>query len=233
MNIACLSLAGHLFASVHRKKNTFMGFKPSTKAGSFTLAPAGNHPARCYGVVDLGHHMATYQGKEQGLRLKALLLFEFPTKLHKFDENKGEEPFTLTLRVTNSLSEKGNLRPILESWTGRQYTPEWEETFQLDKVLGWPAMVQVAHKDKENGDKFAKIITVAQVPDGLVVPPAILKPFAYSVEEGRNEKFKSLPQWIQEECNKCDEWKPKPQSEVEAASAAPSGGPSTKPGNPF
>jgi hypothetical protein len=199
-----------------------MGFEHSTKSGSFSLAPAGNHPARCYGVIDLGHHLETYQGKEIGERKKALLLFEFPTKKHVFDEKKGEEPYTLSIKVTNSLHEKGKLRPLLESWRGAPYTNESIKKFTIDKLIGKTALANVAHKDKTDGDKFAKIVALTPVPDGMVVPDAILPTLLFSVDWGRNhETFKLLPKWIQEECNKCIEWQPKTESQSEVENGAP------------
>lgn len=214
-----------------------MGFQAETKGGNFTLAPVGNHIARCYGVIDLGHQLETYQGKEIGVRKKALFLFEFPTKLHVFEEGKQPEPFTLSIKVTNSLGEKSKLRPMLEAWTGAQYNPKWEKVFSIDKMLGKEAMAQVSHKEKQDKSKFAKIVAVTQVPEGLVVPPPILKPILYSVDQGRNDPiFKTLKQWIQDECNKCTEWQPSQASaEAETANGAPdaTGGPEDDDSNPF
>lgn len=213
-----------------------MGFEPETKSGNFALAPAGNHVARCYGVIDLGHQIETFQGKEIGERKKALILFEFPTKLHVFEEGKKPEPFTLSIKVTNSLHEKGKLRPLLEAWTGKQYTPEWEKKFSLDKLLGRPGLAQVSHKDKENGDKFAKIVAVTQVPEGLVVPDQIMPKVLYSIDQGRDAVYDSLPKWIKEECNKCVEWQPKKntaQAEVENGAPDAAGSPEEENDNPF
>jgi hypothetical protein len=214
---------GHLSLGSHKFKYTFMGFNVETKGGNFALAPVGNHVARCYGVIDLGHQMETFQGKEIGERKKALFLFEFPTKLHVFEEGKPPEPFTLSIKVTNSLGEKSKLRPMLESWTGSVYKPSWEKSFSIDKMLGKPCMAQVSHKEKQNKDKFAKIVAVTQVPDGLVVPPPIIPTVLYSVDQGRNDPiFKTLKKWIQEECNKCTEWQPSQTSQqAEVANGAP------------
>lgn len=213
-----------------------MGFQVETKGGNFTLAPAGNHVARCYGVIDLGHQKETFEGKDIGERKKALFLFEFPTKLHVFEEGKPAEPFTLSIKVTNSLSEKGKLRPLLESWTGAVYNPSWEKKFSIDKMLGKPGMAQVSHKEKQNKDKFAKIVAVTQVPEGLVVPAAIIPPFLYSIDQGRNDPvFKNLKKWIQEECNKCLEWQPAQNSQAEVAGGAPdaAGSPEEDGSDPF
>lgn len=213
-----------------------MGFESKT-GGNVVLIPTGNHVARCYMVVDLGHHHEEFQGKDVGDRKKVRIGFEFPTKKHVFNPDKGEEPFTLSIKLTNSMHEKGKLRPMMEAWRGKPYNEETLSKFRIDKIIGQPALVTVSHKPRNDGSgSIAKIVTVAPLVEGMICPPAVLPTVLYTVDWGRNhEVFGKLPKWLQEECSQCLEWKPKTgEQESEVANGAPEGNTSGEEGeSPF
>jgi hypothetical protein len=222
-----------------------MGFNIQ-KGGNFTLCPAGTHVARCYMVIDLGHQPVIFQGKVQKPRRKVRIGFEFPTLLHVFDEAKGKEPYTLSKAQALSYHEKASLRPMLNSWRGKPLTEEQlygvfengkkikDPTFSIDKVLGAPAMVSVIHEKKADGSSVAKISSVTQLPaeiagTPIVCPPAVIKPILFTVDDGPNEKFKTLPDWIRDECAKCVEWAGKPTGEPGAHAQAQDAGSAPEP----
>lgn len=193
-----------------------MGFAPPKASANFTPTPAGTHVARCCQVIDLGTHPEEFQGESKGDKQKIRLGFELPLKKHVFHTEKGEEPFMIGVEYTYSLHEKAKLRKHLEAWRGKPYTPESLLKFDPTKLIGQPCLITVIHEKKADGNTVAKVTAITQLVEGMQVPPAILPTLIYSVDEGRNETFKKLPQWIQEKCSQCIEWRPKSPTEEAA-----------------
>lgn len=203
-----------------------MGFNLK-KGGNFTLAPAGTWPARCQMVIDLGMQPTEYMGQKKAPVQRIRIGFELPFNLHVFDEKRGQEPFTLSRAFTNSLGDKSALKPILNAWRGRplddidikggERNGQKVEPFTFVKLLGAPALITVVHEPKKSdGSMVAKISSISKLPleiagQKIVLPPAILKPILYSIDQGPNHPdFKLLPEWIQEDCARCIEWTNQP-----------------------
>lgn len=70
-----------------------------------TMVPEGTHVGRCYAVVDLGTHHEEWKGKPK-TRRKVILSFEFPSQMHVFKEEEGEQPMGRSKTFTNSLGRK-------------------------------------------------------------------------------------------------------------------------------
>lgn len=119
-------------------------------------APAGVHAGVCCDVVDLGMVTTPWGEKPQ---------VELRFQLSKTDADGRR--FLVLRRFTNTLSEKGNLRPFLESWFGREITDrEAEEGIDLEDIcLGLPALLQVVHV-KPSDKIYANIKTIMPLPDG-------------------------------------------------------------------
>lgn len=122
----------------------------------FAPAPSGVHSGACCDVVDLGLVTTPWGEKPQ---------VELRFQLGKSDADGRR--FLVLRRFTNTLSEKGNLRPFLESWFGREITDrEAEEGIDLEDVcLSIPALLQVVHVESQ-GKVYANIKTVMPLPDG-------------------------------------------------------------------
>jgi hypothetical protein len=74
--------------------------------------------------------------------------------------DKGKR-FTLSLFLSDSLHEKSNLRKVLRSWRGADFSPEERaKPFDPEVVVGKQARVTVAHVTKSDGSVYAKIISV-------------------------------------------------------------------------
>lgn len=164
-------------------------------------------------VIDEGTHEESYMGEAKDPVQKCRIGFELPLRKHIFNEEKGEEPFTLSVQFTYSMHEKAKMRKFLVSWRGKEYTPESLTKFLkggIPLLLGQPALINVIHVDKKSSEgKFAKIVTAMPLPEGMICPPAILPPIKYSQEQGRDAVFQSLSKWLQEEIAQCIEWRPK------------------------
>jgi hypothetical protein len=118
---------------------------------AFAPAPAGMHRAICCDVVDLG--MVTGQF---GTKHKVRIIWQ--TEMCMPDG----KPFMVDQRYTLSLDERSNLRKDLETWRGRQFTLEEAAGFDLERLIGTPCGLLVAHKPKTQrpGEVFANVQAV-------------------------------------------------------------------------
>jgi len=172
--------------------------------GDFAQAPEGNHVARCIHVVDLGTQHSEYQGKPVS-RQQVLLTWELP------DEPMDDGlPFIVSAFLTNSLSEKSAMRPMLESWRGKKFNDEELRGFDLNNVLNKPAMVSVVHNDKGK----AKVSAVAAMPKGGKCAPAVNDIYSYWIEEHDEKVYDKIGNGLKKMIEASDEWKamqkPKP-----------------------
>lgn len=163
----------------------------------FELAPAGNHIAVCYSIVDLGIQVGDYQGRETK-RHKVRLAWELSSELMA-----DGRPFSIAKKYTASLSKTGNLLPDLESWRGRPFTPDELKGFDLKNVLGAPCMLNIIHGiNSDNGRKYAKINSIAQLPRGMQRPMLINKTFFFSLTDADAiEKYNTMEDWLKKLIN--------------------------------
>lgn len=168
----------------------------------FEQASAGNHVARCVGMIDLGTQQSDYQGKTTHAR-KIVLRFELPNELIADGEYAGR-PFIVGKFYTASLSEKANLRKDLESWRGRPFTPEELAGFDSKNILDKPCMVNVVHTEKGK----AKIASIAPIPKGMQTPPRINDLLYFSLErdEFDGKIYEGLSDFYKGEILKSPEW---------------------------
>lgn len=173
-----------------------------TGGKEFEQASAGNHVARCIGMIDIGTHQSEYQGKTTYAR-KIVLRFELPNELMSEGDYAGK-PFLVSKYYTASLSEKANLRKDLESWRGRPFTQQELAGFDSKNILDKPCMVNVVHTEKGK----AKIASIAPVPKGLDVPPRVNNILHFSLERGEfsADTFEGLSDYYKGEIMKSPEW---------------------------
>ena len=182
-----------------------MGLKLKDDGGNFTPAPAGNHVAICYGVLDLGtqHNDAfNYEGKAVPASDKPqiLLMFEFP---HEMIEIEGEtKPAMISHFYNASFNEKATLRLHLEAWRGRQFSEEELCGFDISALLGKPCMVNVVHK--ENGK--AKIAGIAAMVKGMEVPAVTNTLVSFDMDNYDQAVFDKISEGIQNIIKRSPEW---------------------------
>lgn len=169
----------------------------SNGGGDFPLAPAGNHVALCYAVVDLGEHESEWQGKTTWKR-RVRLAWELCDEVME-----DGRPFSVSKEYTLSLNEKANLRHDLEAWRNRPFTDEELEGFDVFAVLGAPCMVQVVHQKRRSGEgAYEKVAAVTSVPKGTAKRKAVNSLMRFSLEEdGAEAAFAALPEWLQKRIN--------------------------------
>jgi len=172
----------------------------SKGAGSFTPVPTGMHLARCFRIVDLGTQKSSWQGKEK-LTRKILMQFE----IHSEDASgnpllteKGE-PLSISKRYTLSLNENAILCKDLESWRGAAFTPSERNGFNLEKLLGFWAMLNVTKSTGNDGKEYTNIETINPVPQQIKkagLPEGHNEMMIYSIENSPQEVFEKLSEGV-------------------------------------
>lgn len=192
-------------------------------SGDFKPAPEGTHLARCISVVSLG----TQTSELYAAAYKVLIGWELPNETIEYGE--GNSPMVVSKEYTLSLHKKATLRQHLESWRGKAFSGDELKGFPIEKVLGVPCLVNVIHKTTENGT-FARVAGVSALPKGTNCPEAHHKLIHFEIEHGKNDTFKSLPEWIQKKIHACEEWVPRPANRTEPVPNTPSSAPCNEQG---
>lgn len=164
----------------------------------FDPVPAGMQHAICYGVIDLGTQPSMnpqFKPKHQ-----VCLTWELPTERYDFEKDgvKKNLPRAISSTFTLSLSPKGNLRPMLESWRGRQFTEEELKGFEMKNVLGANCLLNIIHEKKE-AKVYANVQTVSPLMKGTSSRKAENPLLYWSLDEHPADlNFPpGLPEWLQ------------------------------------
>ena len=165
--------------------------KAPFKTEGFELAPAGNHLARIYGLVDIGMQETNFGEKHE-----IYVLWELPLELDK----KGEV-HTKAKRYTLSLNEKANLCKMIEGLLGRKLSNEQKEIFDFSKLVGKECMVSITHDDGNDGKQYANIHSVTPVARGMTVPAQLNPSVYFDLDDFNPADFESLPEWVRDKIN--------------------------------
>ena len=162
------------------------------------LIPAGNYIARCYQMLHIGTVMEEYMGEKKPMN-KVRIGWELPTELKVFSEEKGEQPFVISQEYTLSMGEKANLRKMLASWRGKDFTEEQAKCFDITNLIGVPCMVNIIHKLSKDGSKtYQTISSVTPLPKGINCPEQINKTAILQYDDFDDVLFNSLPDFIKD-----------------------------------
>ena len=166
--------------------------------------PAGTYFGVCCSIIGMGTTYNPAFGKKQA---KVLFVWELPDERIEID---GESvPRTISETYTMSLSEKSNLRKMLEGWRGVPFTPEELKGFGLSRVLGKQCLVSTLLKQKQDGSEFAKITGITRVPRGMFAENEAsneLTIWDISNPNATLDDVKQFPEWIQKRIEESDEY---------------------------
>ena len=152
--------------------------------------PEGMYEAVCTMLIDMGIQSNPRFGTSSR---KLRIVWELPGYTVKIGDQ--EYPRQLSKEFTNSLSDKSNLRKALQSWRGKAFTAQELKGFDLRKILGVGAVLQVMHKTGENGE-YANIETIIPLV-GKKAPP--VQPVVFDLDDPSTYPvFQALPRYIQE-----------------------------------
>ena len=143
--------------------------------------------------------------------------WELPNEKAIFDEERGEESFMVGAEYTLSLNERANLRHVLESWRGKDFSEEELKGFDLKILLGKGCLVNVVHKKstRNPGRTYAQVTSVVPLPKGMTCPKATLDRILYDINHGEGGDYAKLPEWIQEKVQNSEEWNTQPEGDGE------------------
>ena len=158
---------------------------------------AGAHAAVCDMVVDLG--VQPSPGGQFAPKRTVVLRFQIPSirvEITKDGETK-DLPAVISRTVGMSLNEKSTLYALLTSWRGKAFTPEELKAFDLGKVAGKPAFINVTHATK--GDRtYANLTSIMPIPKGMPAPVLEGEALVYSTDAPDPAVFDKLPEWMQD-----------------------------------
>lgn len=182
---------------------------------------AGAYAAVCDMVVDLG--VQPSPGGQFAPKRTVMLRFQIPevrVEITKDGETKSL-PAVISRTVGLSLNEKSTLYGLLTSWRGRAFTPDELKKFDLGKVAGKPAFVNVTHAVK--GDRtYANLTSIMPLPKSMTAPALEGEALVYSTDTPDAAVFDKLPAWVQDKISQriVDAPKPVPKAAPAAAAAA-------------
>lgn len=197
--------------------------------GDFIPVPAGTHIARCVDVISLG----TQTSDMFPASFKVMIGWELPDEVLVNSETKKEMPMKVSKEFTLSLSSKANLRKVLEGWRNKPFTKEELDGFEVSRVLDATCMLSIIHKISSKGKTYAAIQAVSGLPKGTICKPRVHPLVRFEVEQGRNDVFRSLPEWIQKKIEACEEWVHPPIDREEPAPEPPPSVPEEEDSIPF
>lgn len=170
---------------------------PAKATSDFSIAPAGNHVGICNAVVDLGMQRgsAMYPNPKRQVYIR----FELPGERVKYqkDGHEIEGPMSIGTTMTASMSEKANLRKLIESWFGKKFPHDNAAAdFDHKSLLGRRCLLNVTHTEK--GQKvYANIANATPLPKGMVSTEPQHNPSLYfSLDTPDQATFTALPEWL-------------------------------------
>lgn len=196
-----------------RKDNEMSLTLSASNAVTFQPAPAGTWLARCFRVIDLGMQPTEYQGKTT-MKPKLMLSWELLD-----DETKRDDggPMTIHKRYTASLSEKSRLRPDLESWRGKAFTPEELQAFEVRKLAGAYCLLGVVHSEK-NGTTYANVSSIIKPPKGMALPSGVNDVLIFDIADPATyDNLLALPDKLREQITASPSWEALKQPAPSAA----------------
>jgi hypothetical protein len=188
----------------------------------FKKVPPGCHFAICNMVVDLGIQETTYLSQAKTMH-KVYLRWEVPDErvTYEKDGREVEGPCSIGATYTLSLSEKANLRKVLENWRGQPFSQQELRGFDITTVAGKCCQIMVQHETK-GGKTYANVTGVMGISRDQRERSRTAKSevgvLVYSLDEPERG-YNDLPNWIKEKL----ENRIAPPS-VHAASGTPSAG---------
>jgi hypothetical protein len=172
---------------------------------------AGAYAAVCDMIVDLG--VQPSPGGQYAPKRTVLLRFQIPEVRVEFTKD-GETrslPAVISRTVGLSLNEKSTLYGLLTSWRGRAFTQDELKRFDLGKVAGKPAFINVTHSVK--GDRtYANLTSIMPLPKSMTAPALEGEALVFSTDAPNPDVFDKLPAWVQDKiANRIVEAKAAPQ----------------------
>ena len=181
----------------------------TTQGGNKVTAPEGNHIARCVQMIHLGTTEQEFKKEVKKLN-KVRVVWELLNESYTYtkDDQEVTSNFLIGKDYTLSMHEKSSLRKDLQSWRGKAFTEDEAKAFDITKLLNIPCMLNVIHKKADNGNEYANISGISQMPKGMVAPNPTTPLIEFNYDD-KFEVFETLPEWLQNKIKESEEYKHK------------------------
>ena len=155
--------------------------------------PVGTYQSRIIGVAELGLQETTYNGVQREQKQVALLFSVY--------ENSDATPVVIGRSYTMSMRENSNLRKVIKSIRGKDFTKEELNDWDLIQLLNMPCTVSVDQYEK-NGFKNAKITQVGMAMKDSNLPESTEKHIYFDMDNTDTwDSFALMPKWLQMKIN--------------------------------
>ena len=116
-------------------------------------------------------------------------------------------PLTISKSYTVSLHEKAGLRRDLAAWRGKDFTEEEAKSFDVAKLIGAYAMVNVTTSDT-NGKTYTNIAGLTPIPGALknAKPAPVHGNQIFDLDAPDMKLFDTFHEKLQEAIRKSPEW---------------------------
>lgn len=162
---------------------------------------AGTYIAVCVGVIDIGEQKSELYNSYAP---QVVFIFEIPSARVMIDGEDRPRWVSEIYRV--SLNEKSNLAKMLISWRGKAFTEEESDGFDLSAMVGRACQLQILTAARKDGTPTNRIAGVFGLPKGFTDPTPENPTLVYSIEDGENQTFENLPEWVKEKIMRSVEW---------------------------
>jgi len=172
---------------------------------NYVPAPAGNHLARCVGLIALGTHKGEYKGKIGEPRKKIMMTWELPEALHVFNESEGEQPFLISQIYSLVISDKATYTQHMQGWTGGRINKD----FNPLTLVGKPCQISIIHKssDDDPGRVRARVSTIMGLTKGQPCPERINPLSVLTFSKWDEGLFNKQSDWIKKTIEASPEYK--------------------------
>ncbi len=139
------------------KENAEMPMIVKDSRKEYTPAPEGLHLAVCVDVIDKG-----FQDTPWGPKQKLQIAWQ----LEQVNPETGKR-FMAFKQYTASLNEKSTLSKDLEAWRGKKFKKEDRDGFDVEKLIGANAQVQIVHNVADNGNVYGNVQAIVPLGKGM------------------------------------------------------------------
>jgi len=181
---------------------------PKSQGGNYEPAPAGNHVAILYRIINIGTVEEPYMGAIKEMN-KIMLTFELCNEKKEFKEGEGERPISISREYTFSMGEKANLRKFVEGYLGVALQEGEAESFDIETLVGKPCLLNVIHKiSKTTGKDYALVQGASPLPKGMTAPAQVNPSLVFGHGDNWNQEvFEGLNKFIKEKIMSSNEYK--------------------------
>jgi hypothetical protein len=138
--------------------------------GDFPECPAGAWAGVCVDVVYRGMQDNKFdpsKGPQPKISIHMMIEAYQSEDSDDYARRSDGKRFVLSAWFTRSMHPKATLRKTLAAWRGKDFDDDAAETFNLNKLVGAFALVNVIHVAGKDGRPKAVIDSIARLPRGV------------------------------------------------------------------